>query len=133
VTPGQTIVAMSQASPETVVALAVQNYLGTAGFWLVIVAAMLSALYANLLAASRMAHTMARDRTLPHLLERSHRRFMTSVPAVILCALLVATILLCLGNLAAAGAAASLNLIPISLIIRLDIEYLGNHKSRSLG
>lgn len=53
---------MSAAHPETVIALAVQNYLGPAGFWLVIVAAllsMLSALQANLLAASHMAHTMA--------------------------------------------------------------------------
>jgi amino acid transporter len=111
VTPGQTIAAMSTANPETVVALAVQNYLGAAGFWLVIVAAilsMLSALHANLLAASRMAQAMARDRTLPHLLERSHRRFMTPAPAVILCALLVTAVLLCLGDLAAAGAAASL-------------------------
>jgi APA family basic amino acid/polyamine antiporter len=111
VVPGQSIAAMSTANPETVVALAVQNYLGTAGFWLVIVAAilsMLSALHANLLAASRMAKTMARDRTLPHLLERSHRRFMTPVPAIVLCALLAVAILLCLGDLAAAGAAASL-------------------------
>ena len=55
---------MSAAHPETVVALAVQNYLGTTGFWLVMVAAllsMLSALHANLLAASRMARTMARE------------------------------------------------------------------------
>ncbi len=111
VAPGQTIVTMSQGNPETVVALAVQNYLGTVGFWLVMVAAilsMLSALHANLLAASRMAQTMARDRTLPHLLERRHRRHMTPAPAIILCALLVAAILLCLGDLAAAGAAASL-------------------------
>lgn len=60
--PGETVNAMSAAHPETVIALAVQNYLGPAGFWLVIVAAllsMLSALQANLLAASHMAHTMA--------------------------------------------------------------------------
>jgi len=111
VTPGQTIVTMSIDNPETVVALAVQNYLGTTGFWLILVAAilsMLSALHANLLAASRMAQTMARDRTLPHLLERSHRRFSTPAPAIIVCALLVAAMLLCLDELAAAGAAASL-------------------------
>ena len=111
VTPGQTIMSMSEANPETVIALAVQNYLGPTGFWLVMVAAilsMLSALHANLLAASRMAQTMARDRTLPHFLERSHRRFMTPAPAIALCAVLVALILMSLGDLAAAGAAASL-------------------------
>ncbi len=110
VTPGQTIVTMSTANPETVVALAVQNYLGPAGFWLVMVAAilsMLSALHANLLAASRMAQTMARDRTLPHLLERDHRRYLTPAPAIILCAFLVAAILSGLGDLASAGAAAN--------------------------
>ena len=111
VAPGQTITAMSATNPDTVVALAVQNYLGPTGFWLVLVAAilsMLSALHANLLAASRMAQTMAHNRTLPHLLEQSHRRFMTPAPAIVLCALLVTTILLCLSDLAAAGAAASL-------------------------
>ncbi len=111
VTPGQTIAEMSIANPETVVALAVRNYLGTAGFWLVMVAAvlsMLSALHANLLAASRMARTMARDRTLPELLERLHPKYTTPAPAIFLCALLVTAILLGLGDVAAAGAAASL-------------------------
>ncbi|ETW96116.1 MAG: hypothetical protein ETSY1_27860 [Candidatus Entotheonella factor] len=132
VTPGQSIVTMSTDNPETVVALAVQNYLGSAGFWLVMVAAilsMLSALHANLLAASRMAQTMARDRTLPHLIERIHQRFMTPAPAIILCTLLVAVILLCLGNLAAAGAAASL-IFLVSFALVHWIAFQARSRSR---
>ena len=49
-------------------AVAARHYLGPFGYWLVIVAAVLSmfsALQANLFAASRIARAMARDRTLP--------------------------------------------------------------------
>ena len=57
------------------VALAAGNFLGPIGFWLIIVAAvlsMLSALNANLLAASRVSLTMARDRSLPEGPEHPH-------------------------------------------------------------
>ena len=71
--PGQNIAQMSRGNPETIMADAVQNYLGPVGYWLIMVAAilaMLSALRANLLAASRIALTMARDRALPRHLEK---------------------------------------------------------------
>jgi APA family basic amino acid/polyamine antiporter len=108
---GLSIAALSAEHPDTVVADAVGNYMGDAGFWLVVGAAilsMLSALHANLLAASRIALTMARDNTLPSYLKRidDHRgtptaAILTSVAAVVLIAIV-------LPNLADAGAAASM-------------------------
>jgi basic amino acid/polyamine antiporter, APA family len=67
--------AMARAFPETFFAEAASAYLGAFGFWLVIVAALLStltALRANLLAGSRVALAMAGHRTLPRGLERLH-------------------------------------------------------------
>ena len=66
--PGESISTAAAEDPEGIVAIAAQNYLGSFGYWLVIVAAVLSmfsALQANLFAASRIAQVMARDRTLP--------------------------------------------------------------------
>ena len=70
--PGQPIAALAGENPEILVAVAARNFFGPAGYWLIIVAgvlAMLSALHANLLAASRFARTMASDRTLPRWLD----------------------------------------------------------------
>jgi basic amino acid/polyamine antiporter, APA family len=111
VPPGQSITAASAAEPDTIVATAARNFLGAFGFWLVIVAAilsMLSALQANLLAASRVALSMARDRTLPPLLGRIDERRGTPVTAIVASAVPVAIILLLVPDVAAAGAAASL-------------------------
>lgn len=111
VPPGQSITAASAAEPDTIVATAARNFLGLFGFWLVIVAAilsMLSALQANLLAASRVALAMARDRTLPHGLGRIHERRGTPIAAIIASALPVVVILVVVPDVAAAGAAASL-------------------------
>jgi len=108
---GQSITAASAAQPETMVAVAARNFLGPVGFWLVIVAAilsMLSALQANLFAASRVALSMARDRTLPHVLGRLHDRRATPVAAILTSAVTLAIILLAVPDVAAAGAAASL-------------------------
>ena len=111
VSAGQDILLMSRENPETVIAVAVQNYLGVFGYWLVMVAAilaMLSALRANLLAASRIAMTMARDRALPHQLERISKTRHTPVPATLLTMLMVTVVLLMIPDVAKAGAAASL-------------------------
>ena len=108
---GQNILLMSRGNPETVIAVAVQHYLGFFGYWLVMVAAilaMLSALRANLLAASRIAMTMARDRALPHQLERISKSRKTPIPATLLTMLMVTIILLMIPDVAKAGAAASL-------------------------
>ncbi|MDF1594417.1 MAG: amino acid permease [Desulfobacterales bacterium] len=108
---GQNIARLSLENPDTVVAVAVQNYLGPFGYWLVMIAAilaMLSALQANLLAASRVALTMARDRALPQTLGRTHKIRGTPVLAIILTGAMIAAVIFIFGNVAAAGAAASL-------------------------
>ncbi|MEJ2096188.1 MAG: amino acid permease [Deltaproteobacteria bacterium] len=111
VNEGQKIADLSLKNPDTVIAIAVQNYLGIFGYWLVMIAAilaMLSALQANLLAASRIALTMARDRALPRILGSSNKVRGTPVAAIILTGTMSAAIILIFGDVAAAGAAASL-------------------------
>ena len=108
---GDSITAMSRAHPETVMAVAVRNYFGLPGYWLVMVAALLSmvsALQANLLAASRIALSMAKERTLPRVLAELHPRRGTPVMAVMTTALAVSAIVFMIPDLASAGAAASL-------------------------
>lgn len=100
---------LAAANPETLLAVAAQNFLGGLGFWLVVVAAvlsMLSALQANLFAASRIAQTMALDRTLPRNLGTTKGG--VPVQAVLLSAATLVIIMLLLPSVAAAGAAASL-------------------------
>ncbi|MEZ4227105.1 MAG: amino acid permease [Polyangiaceae bacterium] len=108
---GQNITRMATDNPETVMALTVKAYMGPVGYWLVLIAAVLStlsALHANILAASRVALTMATDRTLPSVLSQQHHRFNTPVMAIYTTALALAAILLMVPDLASAGAAASL-------------------------
>ncbi len=108
---GGDIVTESQADPEAVVVAAVERYLGPTGLWLVLVAAllsMLSALQANLFAASRIALAMARDRNLPGRLRQLDRRRRTPAAAVLVTAATVAVLLLLVPDLAAAGAVSSL-------------------------
>jgi len=109
--PGESIRALSSAQPETVMAVAVRRFMGVPGYWLVIVAAVfstLSALHANVLAASRVAMSMARDRTLPVVLSVVHRRRGTPAIAIYATVLALVSILVMVPDLAAAGAAASL-------------------------
>ncbi len=108
---GSSIVEMSRQNPATVVAQAARNFLGPFGFWLVIVAAvlsMLSALHANLLAASRVALTMARDRSLPESIGAVHSTRGTPMTAIVATVAVVLVILLLVPDVATAGAAASL-------------------------
>ena len=109
--PGQNITGLSRQHPETVVAVAAGNYLGPFGYWLVTLAgilSMLSALQANLFAASRVAWAMARDRTLPRGLARMSGPQRIPVAAVLITALIVVIVSLLLSNVNVAGAAASL-------------------------
>jgi APA family basic amino acid/polyamine antiporter len=108
---GTSIVALAHKQPDTLIAAAALQYLGPAGYWVVLVAAilsMLSALNANLLAASRVALTMARDRTLPGVIGRVHARFKTPMMAVYTSGLALVAIVLMIPDVASAGAAASL-------------------------
>lgn len=108
---GDTVMAVSAQYPETVIAIAARNYLGGPGFWMVMVAAilsMLSALSANLYAASRVALAMARDRTLsPRLSQISDTRG-TPGPAILVSAVAMVVLLLMISDIGSAGAVASL-------------------------
>lgn len=107
---GQTISQMAASHPETLMAVTAENYLGPVGYWLVMVAAVLStlsALSANVLAASRVALSMARDRTLPAPFAVISAR-QTPAMAVYASALAIVAIMLMVPDVAAAGAAASL-------------------------
>ena len=109
--PGQSVMDMSRAEPEAIIAIAAKNYLGVFGYWLVMIAgilSMLSALAANLFAASRVAHAMAVDRTLPLLLEGTSDRHHTPVWAVLATSGIVCAILLFISGVDVAGAASSL-------------------------
>ncbi len=109
--PGQSVMAVGRAEPEAIIAIAARNYLGAFGYWLVMIAgvlSMLSALAANLFAASRVAHAMALDRTLPLLLEGISDRHGTPVWAVLATSGIVCAILLLVSGVAVAGAASSL-------------------------
>jgi len=109
--PDRPIAATAESNPEILVAVAARNFLGPTGYWLVVVAgvlSMLSALQANLLAASRFARTMASDRTMPHRFDRLARRSGTPIPAITLTAATVAFVLVAVPDVAAAGAMSSL-------------------------
>ncbi len=109
--PGEFIADVSAAYPETVVAIAAENYLGAFGFWLVMIAgifSMLSALQANLFAASRVSLKMANDRTLSHHLSYIDPKHGTPVTSVWVTCGIVALLVIILPDVAAAGAASSL-------------------------
>ncbi|MBX3271243.1 MAG: amino acid permease [Sandaracinaceae bacterium] len=108
---GRGIAEVSVESPATVMADAARRFAGPAGYWMVAGAAILStlsALSANLFAASRVALRMAGDRTLPRVLLRRHAKRNTPIMAIYAGALAVAVIVLIVPDTAAAGAAASL-------------------------
>lgn len=111
VDPGVKIGDASAASPVMIVVLAVQRYMGQWGYWFVMVAgilAMVSALHANLMASSRVALAMARDRALPRLFGNTHVARGTPIHAILMSSFLVVLIVLAVPNVAVAGAASSL-------------------------
>ena len=129
---GESIQEASAKAPEAIVAIASRHFLGDFGYWLVIVAAvlsMLSALRANLFAASRVANVMARDRTLPHMLSKMHPVRETPVAAVWLTALLVSIIIVLVGEVADAGAASSL-IFLVTFALAHGIGILARRRSR---
>lgn len=120
----------SKAFPERVVADAAQRYLGAFGYWLVLVAGVLSmasALQANLLAASRMAFTMARDRTLARILSRTHPRYETPTPALWATGGIALLLVVLLPDVAAAGTASSL-IFLLSYALIHGIALLMRHR-----
>tara|TARA_R110002049_G_scaffold4601_5_gene32043 strand:+ start:67484 stop:69712 length:2229 start_codon:yes stop_codon:yes gene_type:complete len=108
---GQTIQQAAASDPEGIVAVAASRFLGPVGYWLVVVAALLSmltALQANVFAASRIAWAMSRDRTLPSPLSKTAQRSGVPVISVCVTATLVVILIGLLPDVAAAGAASSL-------------------------
>jgi amino acid transporter len=109
--PGQSTAEAARQNPEILIAIAARSFLGPAGYWLVVVAgvlSMLSALQANLLAASRFARTMASDGTLPERFQAISATHGTPVPAIRLTGATVAFVLVAVPNVAAAGAMSGL-------------------------
>ncbi|QQR89542.1 MAG: amino acid permease [Myxococcales bacterium] len=108
---GEHIHELAEHHPDTVFAVAAKHYMGETGFWLVLVAAVLStlsALQACILAASRVSLSMADDRTLPWVVGIRHKRYGTPLMATYLSVLTLLAIVLMMHDLAAAGAASSL-------------------------
>jgi len=108
---GSTIADLASQSPDTVVARAAELFLGRTGFWLVIIVgilAMLSALLANLFAASRIAEVMAQDRTLPSAMEHISSRYGTPQTALWCTGILTCIVVVVVSDVGRAGAAASL-------------------------
>lgn len=132
VQPGQSILEASALQPETIVAVAAQNYLGQFGYWLVLVAAilsMLSALQANLFAASRVALAMARDRTLLRWIETINPERNTPVNAILVTGGIVITLLLILPDVASAGAASSL-IFLVTFALAHVISFLARQRGQ---
>jgi len=111
VSSGQTIVSMGSNYLEGIVAVGAKNYIGNFGYWLVLVAgilSMLSALNANMFGASRVAYKMAVDRTLPKKLGFIHDIYQTPTKSIFATSILTILIIVVFSNVESAGAAASL-------------------------
>ena len=128
---GVALVEFARASDATMVAEAAAGYLGDVGYvWVAVVAilATLTALEANLLGASRLARTMARDRTLPRQLARIGGR---GVPrrAVATATAFVAVLVVALPEVRTAGAAAGL-IYLIVFALAHGLALLVRHRRR---
>lgn len=128
---GDNIRSMAMESPEATIPNAARNFLGPTGFILVLIAgiaSMLSALQANVYAASRIAYSMAQDRTLPQNLNQIDQK--TGIPqkAVFVCALVTGALIIILPDVASAGAASSL-IFLISFALAHGICILARHRA----
>ena len=129
--PGGTVTELAAENPEILVAVAARNFMGSAGYWLVVAAgllSMLSALQVNLIAASRFAQAMAADRTLPQRYARLTSATGTPTAAVRLTAVVAAFLLVAVPNVAAAGAASSLVFLG-SFALTHTIAYLARRRA----
>jgi hypothetical protein len=130
-----TISEMARQSPATLMADAARMFAGPLGYWMIVAAAILStlsALAANVMAASRIALSMARDRTLPHVMEHQHATRGTPVMAIYTSALALVCILLILPDVAAAGAAASL-IFLVSFALVHWMSFLARRRAQHVG
>ena len=123
---GRPTASVAAENPEILVATAVRSFLGPEGYWLVIVAgllSMLSALQANLMAASSMARTMGADRTLPQQLEGVSARYGTPAPALKVTGVLAAFLIVAVPDVPVAGAVSSLIFLA-SFALAHGVAYL---------
>jgi len=128
---GADVAVVGANRPEAIVATAAKLYLGGFGFWLVIVAgllSMLSALQANMLAASRVVQAMARDRTLPHWIDSVHEKSGAPHRAVLVTAAIVLLVLVMVRDMATIGAASSL-IFLLTFALTHVIAMLASHRS----
>ena len=129
--PGESIAQASSADPEAIVMFAAEAYMGQFGLWLVIIAgilSMLSALYANLLGASHIAFSMAKDRTLPRALGKVDKDWGTPVKAILATAAVLVITIIIIPDVAIAGAASSL-IFLVSFAIAHWISILSRLRS----
>jgi len=129
--PEGPISALAEEDPEILVAAAARGFLGAAGYWLVVVAgvlSMLSALQANLMAAASFARTMATDRTLPAVLGGVSGKTGAPAAALKLTAATIAVVLVAVPNVAGAGAASSLIFLLTFALVHA-IAYLARRRA----
>jgi amino acid transporter len=108
---GSSLKVLSEQYPETLIAIAAQNFLGTFGFWFVLaggIFSMLSALQANLFAASRVANSMAADRTMLPEMSQLDSKYGTPTRAIQATGALAIILIVVLPDVASAAAASSL-------------------------
>jgi basic amino acid/polyamine antiporter, APA family len=123
---GQPIAEAARANPEMLVAVAARNFLGGPGYWLVVLAgilSMLSALQANLMAATSFADSMASDRTFPLRIEGATADGRATSAAIKVTTLTIAFVLVAVPDVAAAGAVSSLIFLATFALVH-GIAYL---------
>jgi basic amino acid/polyamine antiporter, APA family len=131
---GSNVTEMATQNSDTLMATAVFHYMGPIGTWLVLIAAVLatlSALNANLFAASRVAQSMAQDRTLPWVIGLKHETRGTPVMALYSSALAMGALLFMVPDLSTAGAAASL-IFLVSFALTHRTAYLARKRRTTM-
>lgn len=108
---GEQISAICAVKPGTCIADAASVYMGTFGYFVVVLAALfstLSALYANLLSSLILIKQMSQDRTMPRIFSQMGSRHRTPVYAIAANVIVVTTLLGLVTAVETAGSAASL-------------------------
>ncbi len=130
-TPGESVAVVAADDPEILVASAARNFLGPAGYWLVVVAgvlAMLSAMQGNMMAAAALARTMASDHTLPRQFAVVSKDRSTPTAAIKLTAVTIGFVLIAVPDVAAAGAVSSLIFLT-TFTLAHGIAYLARKRA----
>ncbi len=130
--PGKHVAEVAISNPDTLSPTAVRRFLGEPGYWIIVCGVTLgtlTAVQANLLTASRVAHAMAADHTLPEVLERRHATFGTPIMAIYASALAIVAVLFMVANLGSAGAAAGL-IFLFAFTLTHVTTYLARRRSK---